>query len=265
MAKKMTLAHESGFLKKEHKTESVAQVKASYGSSKRSTSRKERNSPRPPSDHGSVRHSGSGEQLDSGLGSIDSQAMEAPQSSSDHHYGATSGCYPPTHSLRQHYHPPRSAPCSCCSHGHPSQRTTPPFWHHGPHPSIRPVGGHTSDMTHHYHSEGAYPFTMAAYSEPANFQHSRVHSHQQHLYWSDPCGRLPPAVHSLPGERSPWEPPPGTQSSPSSKEREVVRKKLLAIFSAPLVDAAMDMFPQLMDPQRLAAEILMLQSQSRMR
>lgn len=40
-----------------------------------------------------------------------------------------------------------------------------------------------------------------------------------------------------------------------------MRKKLLAIFSAQLVDMAMGMFPQEMDPQVLVAEIVTLQSQ----
>ncbi|CDQ82450.1 unnamed protein product [Oncorhynchus mykiss] len=55
---------------------------------------------------------------------------------------------------------------------------------------------------------------------------------------------------------------PQTQPHPhgESREREEVRKKLLAIFNGRLVDKVMDMFPQLMDPQRLAAEILILQS-----
>lgn len=54
------------------------------------------------------------------------------------------------------------------------------------------------------------------------------------------------------------------QRTPSGlKERETVRKKLLAIFSAHLVDAAMTRFPELMDPELLVAEILNLQSESR--
>lgn len=54
------------------------------------------------------------------------------------------------------------------------------------------------------------------------------------------------------------------QTTPSGpKEREAVRKKLLAIFSAHLVDAAMARFPELMDPELLVAEILKLQSDSR--
>lgn len=228
----------------------------SHRSSKRPSSKKEKSSLNPSSDQGSMWHGGSQEQLDSGLGSIDSQPFEATWSNLPH-------------SLRQQYCLPRSAPCSCCSHGPPSLGTTPAFQHHNQHHSIGPVSSHSSDMIPycppHYASFGAYPVSMPAYNQPANFQHSTVYSHQQQPYWSDPFSAHPPAVCSLPGERSQWEPPQGTQSNPSREEREVVRKKLLAIFSAQLVDMAMDRFPQLMDPQMLAAEILMLQSQNRMR
>ncbi|XP_067468559.1 ribonuclease ZC3H12A [Thunnus thynnus] len=240
MAKKLTLGPESVSLKKDHKNENVVHVKVSHRPSKRASSRKEKNSLHSSSDQGSVRHGGSQEQLDSGLGSIDSQPKEAPWSQQPH-------------SVRQQYYLPRSAPCSCCSHGPPSLGTAPAFQHHNQHHSIRPVGSRSYGPPH-YASFGAYPVSMPAYSQPANYQHSRSYSCQQQLYWSDPFGAHSPAVRSLPGEHP-----------PSREEREVVRKKLLAIFSVQLVDMAMDRFPQLMDPQMLAAEILMLQSQNRMR
>ncbi|XP_070777808.1 ribonuclease ZC3H12A [Enoplosus armatus] len=268
MAKKLTLGHESGSAKKDHKNEHGAQVKASHRSSKRATSRKEKTSQHLSSDHGSVRHSGSQEQLDSGLGSIDSQPMEGPRS--DHQHGATYGSSQHSHNVRQQYCPPRSAPCSCCSHGPSSRGTTPAFQHQNQPYSLGPVSGHSSDMIPYgpprYASYGAYPVSMPAYSQPADFQHSRVHGRQQQQqqYWSDPFGARPPVVRNPPGKRPQWEPLQGTQPSPGGgEEREVVRKKLLAIFSAHLVDTAMDMFPQLMDPQMLVAEILMLQSQNR--
>ncbi|XP_070841244.1 ribonuclease ZC3H12A [Chaetodon trifascialis] len=263
MANKLTMGHESGSLKKDHKNEHVTQVKASHRSSKRLTSRKEKTSQHSSSDHGSVRHSGSQEQLDSGLGSIDSQPMEAPRS--DHQYGVTYGSSQHTHGARKQYCPPRSAPCSCCSHGPSTQGTTPAFLHHNQHYSLGPVSSHSSDMipynSPHYPSYGTYPVSIRAYSQPTDFQHSRVHCHQQQQYCSDLFGAHP-ARRTLPGERLQWEPPQGTQPSEGG-EREVVRKKLLAIFSVHLVDTAMDMFPQLMDPQLLVAEILMLQSQNR--
>lgn len=267
MAKKLTLQHESGSSKKDQKNEHVAQVKVSHRSSKRATTRKEKTSQHSSSDHSSVKHCGSHEQLDSGLGSIDSQPMETHRS--DHHYRAKYGSSEHTHSVRQQYSPPGSAPCSCCSHGPSSRGTTPVFHHHNQHYSLGPVSSHSSDMTPysppHHASYCAYPVSIPAYSQPTDFLHSGVHSRQQQQqYWSEPFGGHPPAVRSLPGDRSHWEPPQGTQTSPGGGGgREVVRKKLLAIFSAHLVDTAMDMFPQQMDPQKLVAEILMLQSQNR--
>ncbi|XP_073338901.1 endoribonuclease ZC3H12A [Pagrus major] len=255
MAKKLTLGHESGSLKKDHKHEH--QVKTSHRSNKRTTSRKEKTGQHSSSDQASVRHGGSQEQLDSGLGSIDSQPLEAPWS--DHQY---------THSVRQQYGPPRSAPCSCCSHGPSSQGTAPAFQHHNQQYSLGPVSSHGSDIIPYglpqYANYGGYPVSMPAYSQPPDFQRNRVHNpQQQQQYWSDPFGANPLAARSLPH----WEPPPppqGPQPSPAKGgEREVVRKKLLAIFSAHLVDTAMNMFPQQMDPQMLVAEILMLQSQNK--
>ncbi|XP_029299222.1 ribonuclease ZC3H12A [Cottoperca gobio] len=244
MAKKLTLGHDSGSLKKDHKNE---QVKASHRSSKRATSRKEKHS---SSDFGSVRQCGSQEQLDSGLGSIDSQLLGSPRSVCDHQYGEIYGSSQHTHSVRQQYCPP----CSCCSHGPSSRETTPAFLHHEQHYSI--------PYPTHYGSYSSYPVSMPAYSQPTDFQHSRAHGRQQQQFWSDPYGAHPPGVSSLPGERLQWEPPRGT--SPGGVEREVVRKKLLAIFSVHLVDTAMDMFPQLMDPQMLVVEILKLQSQNKL-
>uniref|UniRef100_A0A3B5BCF3 Ribonuclease ZC3H12A-like n=1 Tax=Stegastes partitus TaxID=144197 RepID=A0A3B5BCF3_9TELE len=208
MAKKLTLGHESASLKKDHKNKHP--VKSGHRSSKRASTRKAIQ----PSD--SARHGGSQEQLDSGLGSIDSQPLEA----------------------------------HCCSRG-----TTPAFQHH----SVGPVSCHSADMLPFgpppYPCYGAYPLSVPAYNQQPDFQHSRVHPQQP--FWSDPFGAHP--RHWDP----PPHPPPPSGKQPSSEEREVVRKKLLAIFSAQLVDAAMDMFPQLMDPQKLVAEILMLQSQNR--
>ncbi|KAG8005372.1 Endoribonuclease ZC3H12A [Nibea albiflora] len=265
MAKKLTLGHDNGSLKKEHKNEHVAQVKASHRSSKKATSRKEKSTQNVSSDHGSIRRSGSQEQLDSGLGSIDSQPMDSPWS--DHQYGVTYGSSQHSHNVRQQYSSPRNAPCSCCSHGPSTQGTATAFQHHNQHYNLGPASSHSSDMipysSPHYPSYGAYPVSVPAYSQPTDFQRSRVQGHPQQQYWSDPFGAHPPPVRSLPGERSHWKPRQGTQQSLSGgEEREVVRKKLLAIFSAQLVDTAMDMFPQLMDPQMLVAEILMLQSQN---
>uniref|UniRef100_A0AAQ5X2T4 C3H1-type domain-containing protein n=1 Tax=Amphiprion ocellaris TaxID=80972 RepID=A0AAQ5X2T4_AMPOC len=216
MARNLSLGSDSSSMKKDQKNKH--QAKSGHRQSKRVSTRKEKVNPQSDS----VRLGGSQEQLDSGLGSIDSQPVEAPWP------------YSAQQNLRQQFCPPRSSSCSCCSQNHPSHGAAPAFQHH----SVGPV---------------------PAYSQPADFQHSRVH--QQQPFWSDPFAAHPPVCLSH------WDPPPpsslASRKQPSSEEREVVRKKLLAIFSAQLVDAAMDMFPQMMDPQKLVAEILMLQSQNR--
>lgn len=257
MAKKLTLGHDSvsSKINKDQKKEHVTQVKPSHRSGKRTTPRKEKIGHH-SSGHGSVQHGGSEEQLDSGLGSIDSQAMEAP--CSDHQYGGSYGSLQHSHSVRQKFCPPRGAPCSCCS-------SQPPF-----HNQQYKLGG--SDVSYnppHFSNYGPYLISMHAYSHPVDSQHSRSHSHhqQQQRYWSAPFAgppSPPAAVRNLPGEHPRWKPPQATQRNPEGREeREAVRKKLLAIFSAELVNTVMEMFPQEMDPQVLVAEILMLQSQGR--
>lgn len=72
-------------------------------------------------------------------------------------------------------------------------------------------------------------------------------------YWSEPYnhfGHVPPGP--VQGDAARWNHP--------MPEREQVRKKLLAVFNSFLVDRAMEMFPNLMDPQKLAVEIINLQS-----
>ncbi|XP_077364096.1 endoribonuclease ZC3H12A isoform X2 [Festucalex cinctus] len=134
------------------------------------------------SDHGSHK------QLDSGIGSIESQSMEAQQANCHAQYGATSGHFRPW-----------SAPSRCCQHDSASWRT---------------------------------------------FQDQHLHR-----------GSRPDVV---PAD----SPPP---HATNGGERKVTRTKLLAIFSADLVDAAMDMFPLVVDPQMLAAKIIMMQSHNKRR
>ncbi|XP_029134820.2 endoribonuclease ZC3H12A [Labrus bergylta] len=247
MAKKLTLGPESSSLKKDPRNETGVQVKASHPSGKRSTPRKEKTSHKSSSDQNLTRHSGSQEQLDSGLGSIDSQQMEALWSNCDNKYGSSQH----SHNARQQY----SAPCDGYYHGPANQGTTSAFQLHNQ--------NYGSDMIPYgqppYSGYAAYPVSMPVYGEQTDFQHSRVHGSQQQ-YWSDPFG-----AHCRPArECSHWETPREKRTIPGNvgEEREVVRKKLLAIFSAQLVDTAMNMFPQQMDPQKMVAEILVLQSQN---
>ncbi|XP_061737501.1 endoribonuclease ZC3H12A [Nerophis ophidion] len=191
MARNLTLGPEKGSLKKD------TQVKAG------------------PCTRQQVSLSASHKQLDSGVGSLDSQ------------YGATSGSYQPMH--------PGSAPmspCLCCPHA---------SW----------TSFHQVPARHHMVRSDLPP-----YSHGAHFQHA----HQ--MYWTDPVRHGAPAP-SFPGAHSPREPRHRpTTSNPNSEERKVMRKKLLAIYSAYLVDAAMEMFPHVVDPQMLVAEIVRMQSHS---
>ncbi|XP_027892045.1 ribonuclease ZC3H12A [Xiphophorus couchianus] len=219
LARKLTLAHGGGSGRK------LEPVRSGHRSGRKSQSRKEKVGQQP--DHGPVRNQGSQDQLDSGLGSIDSQN---PWSLPDPKYAAPYGTGPVPF-------------CSCCSYG--------------PFRMVQADPAHYSPTQ--YPSCGPVPLSRPAYSQPPGFQHCRVQTHQ-HRYWSDPFGRIPEA-HGPAGARGAWETGPGPEPGP--EQREVVRKKLLAIFSAQLVDSAMDRFPQVLDPQVLVAEILALQSQNR--
>lgn len=233
MARKLTLGPDNGSCKatKDNKHDHVTQLKASQRSSKKNACR---------------RHSQSdyscGSQ-DSGLGSIDSQPME--------------GWSSPQH--RQQHCPSRRAPCRCCSHG-PFSEESPPASYHQRFNS-EGVSGHRSDGSAyrpgHCSSYSSYPFSTHTYGQQSDFQ-------QWHP-WSDPFGFHPVVVQNLPGEHLRWGSPQAEeQTTPGGlKEREAIRKKLLAIFNAHLVDAAMNMYPELMDAELLAAEIVMLQSQSK--
>lgn len=229
MAKKLTL--ETVLLKKEHSLDGPPHVKGSHR--KKSTLKKEKNVKQAAPEQSFMLNSESQEQLDSGLGSIDPQPFDLWG------YGTSL------------YNRPQSAPCSCPSHLPPSHHT---FQQHH-------VLTSSSDMSlaysmSQYPSYRAYSGGIPTYSQPPDFQ-QRLHRPSQQMYWSDPYAANPRAA----SDGSHWEP---NQPSPGNKDqREVVRKKLLAIFSAQLVDAAMDLNPHVMDPQRLAAEILMLQSHGR--
>lgn len=222
MARKLTLGHDGASMKSQ---ERPAPVKSGQRSGKKAQMRKEKSVQK--SDRGSVRPQ---EQLDSGLGSIDSQQVENRWSLHVQNNRASYGTGP------HQFCPPGGAACSCCSHG--------PFRSAG----MVLVGSHSAP-----YSPPRYP-SRSAFSQPQDFQNQRVQTHQQPPFWSDPfCGRrLEP--HGPPGQR--WG------SGPNPEQREVVRKKLLAIFSAQLVDTAMELFPQVLDPQVLVAEILILQSQN---
>ncbi|XP_028316970.1 endoribonuclease ZC3H12A [Gouania willdenowi] len=243
MARKLTLGPESGSLKKDNrKTEST---KMSHRSSRKTSSRKDRPPPQPTSEHEEL--------LDSGLGSIDSLPMDAQRSLFDHQFGP-----PPSlshhHSVRQPFCLPPMGPC-CAHSAPPALGPTPPFQptcvrHYGP---------------AQYPGFCSFQLGIPGYTQPSNFQPGHVHPQHRPQFWSDPFGAQPPPMPHRPREHSHSHPHRDRvdQHPTNRAEREATRKKLLAIFSAPLVDKAMEMFPQVLDPQVLVAEILQLQSQGR--
>lgn len=236
MAQKLSLGQLSSSVRKDPRPE---HVKPSRRSICRTTSRKDRCGQCLSLDHSSGQGDVCEEQLDSGLGSIESQLRE-------HQYGA---------SLQPHYCPPTSATCSCCPRGLHCQGLTPALQHLTQHQSLGLLSGLGSDVTPYsspqYQDSGRYGLSVPTYSQPV-----RVHACQHQMFWSDPYRGQPLEVYRRPGERSQWG------QGPSGEERQVVRKKLLAIFNAHLVDTAMERFPHIMDPQLLVAEILMLQGQN---
>ncbi|XP_015230147.1 PREDICTED: ribonuclease ZC3H12A-like [Cyprinodon variegatus] len=116
-------------------------------------------------------------------------------------------------------------------------------------------------------------------SLPAHFHNSGAPS-LHHNYWSDPFLCAPQARASCPipslsypscchnaccSYKNPqyqtWgqqQPPP---SAAFSQQRSEMRKKLHAIFNPLQVDQVMEMFPHLMDAEKLAAEILNMKAQ----
>ncbi|XP_025144848.3 endoribonuclease ZC3H12A isoform X2 [Bubalus kerabau] len=82
-------------------------------------------------------------------------------------------------------------------------------------------------------------------------------------YWSEPY-QLPPPTPRL---QDPQVPGPGADRGPwggagrLAKEQASVYTKLCGVFPPHLVEAVMARFPQLLDPQQLAAEILSYKSQ----
>ncbi|KAG7271389.1 hypothetical protein CRUP_019934 [Coryphaenoides rupestris] len=300
MAKKFSLhhhQHSSGTSSRKGAVSENVVVKGGphSGQTKRHASRKEKahhpfssSDPREP-----LRSTGSQVQLDSGLGSIETQLTDVSgEHSSCCHYSEE--CYGLSHpalSQGHQYFPACSRACSCCyTHAPPplanpittTASTTPPYPHHHHHPHPHPGqqhhsmgppagGAHHPDMMAYGparylgYGPSLYPMSVQAHSHPTDFQNRRAFGPMETPYRSDPY-----ATYGVPpGERPPsWgyslQTPPAPASPPAGG-RETVRKKLLAIFNSHLVDRAMEMFPSVMDPQVLVAEIIVLQSQDRAR
>lgn len=185
------------------------------------------------------------EYLDSGLGSY-----ESIQYSDSHRLRPQSN-----HAGPRHHPETNNQPCRCCSHV---------VHQHG-----------DSKRQHNYDT---YPPSMfpAGVPQQNGLHYSGAPRHQQR-YWSDPFQGLPQARTScsLPNSAShsssykqdqyhSW----GQQQSPAATaaaydpRRSELRKKLQAIFNPHQVDTVMEMFPHVMNAEKLAAEILNLKAQS---
>lgn len=235
-----------GPLKKPHTSENVLVVKGVHQpTQKKFPSKKEHRLS--PTGLSSFPY-GSQERLDSGLGSYESHLPEAFHYETDHRKSK------PSTGGRHLCVPANRQSCSCCSNESQSVSGGSMSLSNSPNPE------HMSYGQPRYHSYGGGPVYPPVNMSQYSYHHSRGPP-PHHGYWSDHYGAYPPASqNSMQVERGHgcWSP-----SKPNSQwsEREQVRKKLLAIFNARLVDMAMDMFPHILEPQRLAAEILTLQSQ----
>ncbi|CAM5167510.1 unnamed protein product [Eretmochelys imbricata] len=225
----------------------------------------------PPSPHMDSLSYISQEHLDSGIGSLENQMSEMwPCRSSAH-------C--------EHSHPEQMAVCSC-SRQRPVYQHSPSVEQdtlgHYKHSSHKAVSSDTSylpyssenSLTRSSHSFPGYgvPIHLAGgghYSIPSEYNTAARHLRE---YWSEPYQMpatstrpsnvrdprpLPRAPGPAYGDQCQWALP-----DRFAEERANVHVKLCGIFHPHLVDAVMSRFPQLLDPQRLAAEILTYKSQN---
>lgn len=207
------------------------------------------------------------EYLDSGLGSYESQYSDFSHCLSSSHrprpqqQSALGG---PRHASVHVEKNNSSQSCMCCSH---VALSTAHQQHHG---NLDAKGQPKYDT---YPPHMFPPGVPHQHSLPSHLHYSGAPHHQQ-KYWSDPfqglpqvrtsCS-LPSSVHSSHSHNSCHQYPSwGHQQSPSAAfdpQRLELRKKLQAIFNPHQVDTVMEMFPHLMDAEKLAAEILNLKAQ----
>ncbi|XP_068616356.1 endoribonuclease ZC3H12A-like, partial [Brachionichthys hirsutus] len=212
------------------------------------------------------------EHLDSGLGSYESQ------------YSDFSQCLSNSHRLRPQHQSPLAGhrhasvhseknhireSCRCCSNAGPSAAHQKP--HGKPDCNGQPI---YDTFSPHMFSPGV-PLQR---SLPNHLCYGRAPHHEQN-YWSDPFQGMPQirTSNGLPssGQTSHSHNSPcsyeghhyhsfGPQQSSSctafDPERFELRKRLQAIFNPLEVDTVMEMFPRLMDAEKLAVEILNLKA-----
>ncbi|KAL0961966.1 hypothetical protein UPYG_G00333980 [Umbra pygmaea] len=273
VSQKPTVGQWNSSLKNAHTSENVLLLRGAHPSSHRSLSKKDKARRTSPTSLDPALPTGSQEHLDSGLGSFESQVSDSSS------YCSGNAWYRTCHSRSTLSVRPQGSslscnnPACCCSNAQLSLGVTARYHQHlSPGQSMAPAGTYPThnhpDVIPYcspcYPAYGApvFPGCMSQYSHAKDFHQQGRAQAPTHTYWSDPFGTYPQTLLSAAqGEQSKhWSDPNQTKTSPHGCERQEVRKKLLAIFNGRLVDKAMDKFPQLMDPQRLAAEILTLQS-----
>lgn len=214
------------------------------------------------------------EHLDSGIGSLENQMSDMWP------YRSTSHC--------DHSHAEQVTVCSCgrqrpvYPHSPSLEQNGLVSYKHGSHKSsasgasflqYNPEIPH-SGPPHSFSGYGVpvHPANAGQYSLPSEYNAPSLPSLHSREYWSEPYQMPPPHVRSTSvrdphsvrrapgptyGDSCQW-----TVSDQFAEERANVHVKLCGIFHPHLVDAVMSRFPQLLDPQKLAAEILTYKSQN---
>ncbi|KAG7324604.1 hypothetical protein KOW79_012620 [Hemibagrus wyckioides] len=241
MELKLTL-NQNGPLRKTHTSENMLVVKTTpQSTSRKSLSKRDRSSQYSPANPDCISAS-SQEYLDSGLGSYECHGEHQSGGEQRMSKNPSNGRY---------RHPP-----TCTQSLNQSSLQSNTSYH--PHHMSIGASQNPSNMPYsypQYQSYGRAPYPTGnfhQYSVPHDYHH-RGMPPPQSGYWSEPYnhfGHVPPGP--VQGDGARWNHP--------MAEREQVRKKLLAVFNSCLVDRAMEMFPNLMDPQKLAVEIINLQS-----
>nr|XP_056702013.1 endoribonuclease ZC3H12A [Euleptes europaea] len=195
------------------------------------------------------------DRLDSGIGSLENQLSEMWPSPLAGH-GKHS--HPEHLGMAAHrgqspaYHLPPGPESSSYSHYQP----------HGYPKAISAPASNASFLqysTDLSHTRAAHSFS--SYGVPHDSGASLSHGRK---YWSEPYQPPPAAPRDLPrapqlaySDSCQWASP-----DRFAEERANVHVKLCGIFHPHLVDAVMSRFPQMLDPQQLAAEILTYKSQN---
>ncbi|XP_052554746.1 endoribonuclease ZC3H12A [Tympanuchus pallidicinctus] len=214
------------------------------------------------------------EHLDSGIGSLENQMSDMWP------YRSTSHC--------DHSHAEQVTVCSCgrqrpvYPHSPSLEQNGLVSYKHGSHKSsasgasflqYNPEIPH-SGPPHSFSGYGVpvHPANAGQYSLPSEYNAPSLPSLHSREYWSEPYQMPPPQVRSTSvrdphsvqrapgptyGDSCQW-----SVSDQFAEERANVHVKLCGIFHPHLVDAVMSRFPQLLDPQKLAAEILTYKSQN---